>query len=193
MQELRDKILSEGTVLSDHVLKADSFLNHQVDVALMERVGKEFARYFGGRGITKVLTAEASGITPAAFTALAMGVPMVFARKHLSLTLNEDLLTAEVESYTKGNTVNLVVSQKYVRPCERILIVDDFLAKGEVVRGLIRLAEQSGASIEGIGIVIEKSFQGGRGQIEQTGLPLYSLARIAALENGTVRFVSEEK
>lgn len=191
MKLLKDKVMAEGIVLGDQVLKVDSFLNHQMDPVLMREVGGEFARRFAGEGITKVLTIESSGIAPAIMTSLELGVPMIFARKNKSLTLKEDILVEKVYSFTKRETNEITVSKKFVHPEDRVLIIDDFLANGEAAFGLARIVEQAGASVVGIGIVIEKSFQPGARLLEEAGYRLDSLVRIASLENGTVTFVDE--
>jgi len=189
MELLKNAILKKGIVLSADILKVDSFLNHQIDVVLMKEVGIEFKRRFTNKRITKVLTVESSGIAPALFTALEFQVDTVFARKRKSLTLNEDLLTAEVFSYTKKETTTITISKKYLDKNDCVLIIDDFLANGEVCRGLIEVIRQADAEIAGIGIVIEKSFQKGRSIIDKTGIPVESLVRIASLEGGKVTFV----
>lgn len=191
MKLLRDKVMTEGIVLSDNVLKVDSFLNHQMDPVLMKEVGGEFARRFAGEGITKVLTIESSGIAPAIMTALELGVPMIFARKHKSLTLKNDILVEKVYSFTKRETNEITVSKKFLSSDDRVLIIDDFLANGEAAFGLARIVEQVGASVAGIGIVIEKSFQPGARLLHEAGYRVDSLVRIASLENGTVAFVEE--
>lgn len=191
MKLLRDKVMTEGIVLGNQVLKVDSFLNHQMDPVLMREVGSEFARRFAGEGITKVLTIESSGIAPAIMTSLELGVPMIFARKHKSLTLKDDILVEKVYSFTKRETNEITVSKKFLHPGDRVLIIDDFLANGEAAFGLARIVEQVGASVAGIGIVIEKSFQPGARLLGEAGYRVDSLVRIASLENGTVTFVEE--
>lgn len=191
MKLLKDKVMSEGIVLSDQVLKVDSFLNHQMDPVLMKEVGAEFTRRFAGEPITKVLTIESSGIAPAIMTALELGVPMIFARKHKSLTLKDNILVEKVYSFTKKESNEITVSKKFLSSEDRVLIIDDFLANGEAAFGLARIVEQVGASIAGIGIVIEKSFQPGAGLLNEAGYRVESLVRIASLENGAVTFVDE--
>lgn len=191
MKLLKEKVMAEGIVLGDQVLKVDSFLNHQMDPVLMREVGSEFARRFAGEGVTKVLTIESSGIAPAIMTSLELGVPMIFARKHKSLTLKEDILVEKVYSFTKRETNEITVSKKFLHPEDRVLIIDDFLANGEAAFGLARIVEQVGASVVGIGIVIEKSFQPGARLLEEAGYRVDSLVRIASLENGAVTFVEE--
>lgn len=191
MKLLRDKVMTEGIVLGDQVLKVDSFLNHQMDPLLMKEIGQEFARRFQDEGITRILTIESSGIAPAIMTAMELGVPMVFARKHKSLTLKDNIYVEKVYSFTKRESNEITVSKKFLQEGERILIIDDFLANGEAAFGLARIVEQAGASVAGIGIVIEKSFQPGAGLLQNAGYRVDSLVRIASLENGIVSFVDE--
>jgi len=188
MQLLKSKIAEEGIVLSDQVLKVDAFLNHQVDPALMMAIGKEFAARFAEVAVTKVLTLESSGIAPAVMTALELGVPLIFARKRKSLTLTEDILVEKVYSFTKQETNEVTVSKKFLVPGDRVLIIDDFLARGEAATGLVRIAWQAGAEVAGIGIVIEKSFQDGARKLAEAGYRVESLARIASLAGGRVTF-----
>ncbi|MFS0821440.1 xanthine phosphoribosyltransferase [Bacillus sp. 1P02SD] len=191
MKLLQQKILNEGTVLSDHVLKVDAFLNHQIDPQLMVEVGKEFARRFQNDRITKVLTLESSGIAPAMMAALELGVPVIFARKRKSLTLVNDLLTASVHSFTKKETNEISVSQKFLEPTDNVLIIDDFLANGQAALGLASIVELAGAKTAGIGIVIEKSFQDGGKLLRDKGFKVESLARIQSLQDGKVTFLEE--
>ncbi|MGC4377454.1 xanthine phosphoribosyltransferase [Fictibacillus sp. Mic-4] len=192
MNFLEKVICEEGTVLSDNILKVDSFLNHQIKPEVMLEIGKEFSRRFKNDPITKILTIESSGIAPAVMAGLEMNVPVVFARKKKSLTLNQDLITAQVYSFTKQETNEISVSNKWLLPEDHVLIIDDFLAHGEAALGLASLVKQAGATISGIGIVIEKSFQAGRRKLEEEGYRIESLARIGSLSNGKVTFVSEE-
>ena len=191
MEELKQKIIKEGKVLSNSVLKVDSFINHQMDPVLMKKIGEEFANRFSGMGITKVLTLESSGIGPALLTALEMGVPMIFARKRKSLTLTEGLITSTVRSFTKQETNEVTISRDFITEGDNVLIIDDFLAVGQAAIGLIDIVKQAGANPVGVGIVIEKSFQDGHKMIKETGIKLESLAKIASLEDGKVHFVSE--
>ena len=161
MERLKQKILAEGTVLSDTVLKVDAFLNHQIDPELMEDIGKEFAKRFADDGITKILTLESSGIAPAVMTGLVLQTPVIFARKRKSLTLTDHLYSASVYSFTKEETNEISISQSFISSEDTVLIVDDFLANGQAVFGLIDILEQAKATIAGIGIVIEKGFQNG--------------------------------
>ncbi len=188
MEQLKQKIVNEGKVLSDSVLKVDSFLNHQIDPELMQCIGKEFASRFKDDGITKVLTLESSGIAPSVMTALQLGVPTVFARKRKSLTLHDNLYNAEIYSFTKQETNTISVSKDYIKRDDVVLIIDDFLANGQAAKGLIDMVEQSGATIAGVGIVIEKGFQDGRKIVEEHDVRVESLAIISSLENGKVTF-----
>ncbi|GGK03877.1 xanthine phosphoribosyltransferase [Pseudomonas matsuisoli] len=189
MELLKQRIREQGVVLSDKVLKVDAFLNHQIDPALMRELGHEFAERFRTEGITKIVTLEASGIAPAVMAGLELDVPVIFARKHQSLTLTEDLLTASVYSFTKQVENTIVVSTKHLSSSDRVLIIDDFLANGEAAKGLISIINQAGASIAGVGIVIEKSFQNGRRDLERLGHRVESLARVQRLHDGQVSFI----
>ncbi|MBP3966493.1 xanthine phosphoribosyltransferase [Paenibacillus lignilyticus] len=189
MELLKHKIMQEGIVLDGGVLKVDTFLNHQVDAELMLAIGKAFAELFRESGVTKIMTIESSGIAPAVLTALQLGVPMVFGRKRKSLTLRDDLYTEKVYSFTKQEESEVTISRKFLAPKDRVLIIDDFLAHGEAALGMARIVRQAGAEVAGIGIVIEKSFQTGRGKLLEQGFRVESLARIASLEGGKVEFV----
>ena len=189
---LEDRIRSDGEVLPGNVLKINSFLNHQVDPELMKKVGEEFSRLFKDSGVTKVLTCEASGIAPGVMTAYELHVPMVFARKKKPATLNDAVYWADVYSYTKKVTNQICVEQKFLHKDERLLIIDDFLANGEAVKGMINIANQAGAQIAGVGIVVAKTFQGGSEWIKDHGYRLEALAEIASLTNNQVRFVGEK-
>lgn len=189
MKALHDKIRQEGIVLSESVLKVDSFLNHQVDPELMFGIGHTFAAAYAGEGVTKVLTLESSGIAPAVMAALALKVPLVFARKQKSLTLRDDLYVEEVYSFTKQVKSEVAISRKFLFPEDRVLIIDDFLAYGEAAFGMARIVEAAGASVAGIGIVIEKAFQNGGSKLREAGYRVDSLARIAALTPEGVQFV----
>ncbi|WLR52962.1 xanthine phosphoribosyltransferase [Bacillus tianshenii] len=191
MELLKQKIQNEGIVLSEEVLKVDSFLNHQMDPKLMQEIGNEFAKRFQEEKVTKVVTLESSGIGPALMTALALDVPLIFARKKKSLTLKEDILTASVYSFTKQETNDITISKKFINQNDTVLIIDDFLANGQAALGLIELVEQAGAEVAGIGIVIEKAFQNGAQKIAQKGYRIESLARIHSLENSRVTFLNE--
>ena len=193
MEKLQQKILRDGKVLSQSVLKVDTFLNHQIDPVLMKEIGEEFASRFSGQGITKILTLESSGIAPAMMTGLVLGVPAIFARKRKSLTLVDRLYTASVHSFTKNETNDISVSQDFINENDVVLIIDDFLANGQAVLGMIDIVEQAGAALSGVGIVIEKGFQEGGAMIRSRGVRVESLAIISSLENGKVEFIEEAK
>ncbi|UTE75803.1 xanthine phosphoribosyltransferase [Rossellomorea sp. KS-H15a] len=192
MNVLKNKIKAEGVVLSETVLKVDSFLNHQIDPELMMEIGKEFAYRFKEEGITKILTIESSGIAPGVMAALQMNVPLVFARKKKSLTLTEGVLTSKVYSFTKQEENTISISREYIQKNDRVLLIDDFLANGQAALGLIDLVKQAEAVVAGIGIVIEKSFQNGGKIVRDTGYRVESLAEIESLENGEVQFKEED-
>ncbi|HDR3886342.1 TPA: xanthine phosphoribosyltransferase [Bacillus cereus] len=192
MKVLHEKILNEGKVLSGDVLKVDAFLNHQIDPVLMQEIGKEFAKRFKEENITKIVTIESSGIAPAVMAALELGVKVVFARKRKSLTLQDNMYVAEVYSFTKQETNEISLSRNHIDENDHVLIIDDFLANGQAALGLMNLVEQAGASIAGIGIVIEKAFQDGGKKLREQGVRVESLAEIASLDNGTVTFVQQE-
>jgi xanthine phosphoribosyltransferase len=189
MEKLVERIKKDGNVLGDGVLKVDSFLTHQVDPDLMQEIGQAFAERFQAEKITKVVTIEASGIAPAVFTAQTLGVPMIFARKAKSLTMDEELLTSSVYSFTKQVTSQVSISRKFLSVEDNVLIIDDFLANGQAAKGLIELCQQAGATVAGIGIVIEKSFQSGRALLEDMSIPVVSLARISSLADGQATFL----
>ena len=188
MKLLEERIKQDGRVIGTEVLKVDNFLNHQVDPALMKAMGDEFARLFADAKVDKVLTVESSGIAPAVFTALALNVPIVFARKKKSLTLSEDHYTADVYSFTKQETNHVIVDKRFIQPGERLLLIDDFLANGQAVEGMMQIAEAADAEVVGVGIVIEKTFQKGRALLDERDVRVESLARIAAFEDGEVIF-----
>ncbi|MCA1053866.1 xanthine phosphoribosyltransferase [Rossellomorea aquimaris] len=191
MKLLQQKIREEGVVLSDSVLKVDSFLNHGVDPQLMDAIGEEFSKRFKDQSITKVLTIESSGIAPALMTSLKLGIPMVFARKKKSLTQSDGLITSKVYSFTKREENTISISSQYIQTGDRVLIIDDFLANGQAALGLIDLAEQAGAEVAGIGIVIEKSFQDGGEILRQKGFRVESLAELHSLKNGRITYKEE--
>lgn len=192
MKLLLDTIIEDGIVLSDSVLKVDSFLNHQVDPHLMLAIGKEFAQRFENDGITKILTIESSGIAPSVMAGLHLNVPVIFARKRKSLTLVNELFTSKVYSFTKQESNEISVSKKFIHKDDRVLIIDDFLANGQAALGLVEIVKQAKAEISGIGIVIEKSFQDGGMELREQGIRVESLARIASLSNGEVTFIQEK-
>ncbi|MED4400652.1 xanthine phosphoribosyltransferase [Metabacillus fastidiosus] len=192
MELLKQRIEKDGLALNEHVLKVDSFLNHQIDPVLMQEIGKEFAERFKDAGVTKILTLESSGIAPSVMAALELGVSVVFARKRKSLTLTDDLVTATVYSYTKQESNTIAVSSRFIKKEDTVLIIDDFLANGEAAKGLIEVVESIGAKVAGVGIVIEKSFQPGADEIESKGYRLESLARVESLKAGEVTFKDEK-
>jgi len=184
MEELIDRIKKDGDVFGEDTLKVDSFLNHQLDVNLLNSIGKEFYEHFKNKNITKILTVEASGIAIASIAAQYFNVPVVFAKKTESKNLDNDTYDAEVFSFTKGRTYTIKVSKKYIESGENILIVDDFLARGEAALGLCRIVESAGANVSGIGIAIEKKFQKGGFLLKEKNIDLYSLAVIEKFEDG---------
>jgi len=188
MQELKDRIRSQGVVKEGNVLKVDAFLNHQIDVDLLGRIGEEFKRRFENEEITKILTIEASGIAIAAVTGVVFGCPMVFAKKSRTKNISEHVWAAEVESFTHGNTNTVLVSKEYLGAQDRVLIVDDFLATGAALVGLKSLCEQAGATVVGAGIAIEKLFQGGGDALRAGGMRVESLARIASMSDDGLCF-----
>ena len=190
MNFLEERIVRDGIVKQGNVLKVDSFLNHQMDIRLMEQIGQEFKRRFGHKPISKVLTIEASGIGIACFVAKEFGVPMVFAKKSKSINIDNEVYVAEVESFTHKNKNNVIVSKKFLGEEDHVLLIDDFLANGCALQGLVGIAQSAGATVEGIGIVIEKGFQIGGQIIRNLGIPLESLAIIDAMdaETGTITF-----
>ena len=190
MNFLEERILKDGLVKPGNVLKVDSFLNHQMDIDLMEQIGEEFHRRFAHKKITKVLTIEASGIGIAYPVAKQFGVPMVFAKKSKSVNIDGDMYVAEVESFTHKNKNQVIVSKRFISPDDHVLIIDDFLANGCALQGLISIAESAGATVEGLGIAIEKGFQIGGRVIRNLGYQLESLAIVEAMdaETGSVTF-----
>lgn len=188
MRILEERILADGKNLGNGILKVDSFINHQVDPRLMDACGREFARRFQGIGATKILTAEISGIAPALTTALQMNLPVVYARKQKPITMPDQVFLTLTPSHTKGRTVELIVSPEYLAGSERVLIIDDFLATGATILGLVRLAQTAGAQIVGIGALIEKTFEGGRNALAHLKIPVESLAMITAMDGEQITF-----
>ncbi len=188
---LKEKMVKEGKVLSETILKVDSFLNHQIDPLLMKEVGDEFANRYADQIITKILTIESSGIAPATFLGLTIGAPVVFARKRKSLTLTDHLYSSKVHSFTKNETNEISVSKNFLSADDNIIIIDDFLANGEAVKGLLDIAQQAGAQVVGVGIVIEKGFQEGGKLLREKGLRIESLARIKSLAGGKIEFFED--
>lgn len=188
MKELQERILRDGKILGGGILKVDSFINHQVDAQLMNACGQEFARRFAGIGATKILTAEISGIAPALTTAIALGLPVVYARKTKPITMPDQVYLTLAPSHTKGRMVELIISPEHLGRGEKVLIIDDFLATGATILGLVRLAQTAGAEIVGVGALIEKSFEGGRQALQKLNVPVESLACIVSLDNDTITF-----
>ncbi len=188
MKLLEDRILKEGQYIGNGILKVDGFVNHQVDPVLMNEAGKEFAKLFMNFSATKILTAEISGIAPAVSAGLHLNIPVVFARKHKPITMPDQVLLTLSPSHTKGRTVELIVSPEYLGAGERVLIIDDFLATGKTIEGLIRLAEIAGATVVGVGALIEKTFEEGRNLLEAMGVHVESLARITSMSEDGIKF-----
>lgn len=189
MQQLKDRILRDGQVMGNGILKVDSFVNHQVDPSLMDACGHEFAKRFADLGATKILTAEISGIAPAVTTGIHLGLPVVYARKTKPITMPDQVYLTLAPSHTKGRMVELIVSPEYLANDEKVLIIDDFLASGATILGLVRLAEAAGSKTVGIGALIEKIFEGGRDALKPLGVPVESLACIKSLDNNKITFV----
>lgn len=188
LDKLKTKIIEEGRVLGSSVLKVDSFLNHQLDVAFLNEIGKEFKEVFKDKEITKILTAEVSGIAIAAIAGLHFQVPVVFAKKTQSLNLDKDTYEGEVYSYTKEQHFKIRVSRRYLDKEDKVLILDDFLANGEALKGLREIVEASGATLQGAGVVIEKGFQKGGDQLRAEGMDIRALATISSMEEGNITF-----
>ena len=189
MELLKQRILQDGRATEDDVLKVDSFLNHQMDISLLNEIGKEFRRRFAGEPVTKILTIEASGIGIAAITAQHFGnVPVVFAKKTQSRNLDGALYTARVQSFTKGTVYDIQVSRKFLGPQDCVLILDDFLARGQALQGLLKIVKDSGAKLAGCGIVIEKGFQDGGRMLRAQGVRVESLAIVSSISGGKITF-----
>ena len=188
MEALKERILRDGENLGRGILKVDSFINHQVDPALMIEAGKVLADRFASCGATKVLTAEISGIAPALTTALVLDVPLLYARKTKPVTMTEPVYVEAAPSHTKGMSVFLMCSPEFLTPQDRILIIDDFLASGQTIQALVRMVRHAGAELVGIGALIEKEFEGGRRDLEPLGIPLEALAVISEMSDGQIVF-----
>ena len=191
MQQLKERILKEGRVLPGNIIKVDGFLNHRVDTALMGAMAEEFAKYFDVKNITMVLTAEASGIALSAICAYRYGKPMVYAKKAKSDNIEGGLYQSEIFSYTYKKKVTLLVSKEWIHPGDRVLVIDDFLARGEALRGLCEIVQAAGAELVGIGCAVEKGFQGGGDKLRAAGVNLHSLAIIESAEPGHIVFREE--
>ena len=192
MQQLKERILREGHVLPGNIIKVDGFLNHRVDTALMRDLADEFAKYFDVKNITMVLTAEASGIALATICAERYGVPMVFAKKAKSDNIEGGLYQSDIFSYTYKKKVTLLVSQDWITKDDKVLIIDDFMAKGYAMRGLIDIVNKAGAQLAGIGVAVEKGFQDGGDSLRREGYPIKSLSVIDSAENGVIRFREDD-
>ncbi len=192
MKLLKDRIRRDGRALNEHVLLVDSFLNHQVDPELMRAVGEEFARRFADAGADRIVTIESSGIAPAVMTALVMGLPMVILKKSVSSILSEGILQTEVFSFTKNCAYQLTLKRQFINPGDRVLLIDDFLANGEAAFGCIRLVEEAGGHVMGVGTVIAKAFQPGMERLRAAGVRVEALAAVKAMGPSFVEFVEEE-
>ena len=188
MELLKERIRRDGSNLGGGILKVDGFINHQVDPVLMEACGAEFARRFKEVGATKIVTAEISGIAPALMTGKYLGLPVVYARKHKPITMPDQVFLTLAPSHTKGRTVELIISPEYLAGGEKVLIIDDFLASGATIQGLVRLVQVAGAELVGIGTLVEKSFEGGRDLFSDLNIPIESLACIDSMEDNTFVF-----
>ena len=193
MNFLEERIVKDGVVKPGNVLKVDSFLNHQMDISLMDQLGEEFKRRFAGKNINKVLTIEASGIAIACSVARCFNVPLVFAKKSKSVNIDGDMYVAEVESFTHKNKNQVIVSKRFISPDDHVLIIDDFLANGCALQGLISITESAGATVEGLGIAIEKGFQYGGRSIRNLGYHLESIAIVDAMDAETGKITFREQ
>ncbi|MCU6709529.1 xanthine phosphoribosyltransferase [Paenibacillus sp. J5C_2022] len=188
MEKLKQRIMDESSVLSNDVLRMDAIINHQVDPALTMEMGHEFAKRYAEDGITKVVTVESSGIPAAFTTAYVLGVPLVFARRKKTLIADPDVYCERVPSFTKGMVTDIMISKQFLSADDRILFIDDIIANGDAARGLIRIIERSGATLAGMGIVVEKAFQAGGRLLREQGIRVESLVQIASLDNGEITF-----
>lgn len=188
MKRLEERIRRDGRVQGSDVLKVDSFLNHQMDVALFQELGREFKRLFDGCGVTKILTIEASGIGIACVTAQFFGCPVIFAKKSRTKNIAGDVYTSKVESFTHGKVYDIIVSKEFLLPSDRVLLIDDFLANGSALQGLIQLVREAGATLVGAGVCVEKAFQPGGGLIRSMGVRVEALARVQSMsqESGVI-------
>lgn len=191
MEELKQRIKAEGKNLGNGILKIDSLLNHQIDVPLIMRCGQELAKRFANAGITRILTAEVSGIAPALATACALNVPLVYARKVKPVTIYGPVFLETAPSHTKGMEVQLIVSAEFLPPGENVLIIDDFLASGRTLRSLIRIVHSAQSRVGGVACIVEKTFEGGRAALEQYNIPIESLATITSMDDGKIIFQGE--
>lgn len=193
MKLLEERILKDGQVRPGNVLKVDCFLNHQLDVELLDEIGAEFKRIFGNDGVNKILTIEASGIAIACMTARHFDVPVVFAKKAKSKNIDGDVFTSKVQSYTYGKEYEITLAKKFLGPQDRVLILDDFLANGKAMRGLLDVCKQSGATVAGIGVCIEKGFQSGGQELRDEGYKLASLAIVDRMgDDGSLEFCPQD-
>lgn len=188
MKLLENRIIKDGRILPGDVLKVDSFLNHQIDVPFICELGREFYRLYKDSGVTKILTIEASGIGLACIAAQYFGIPVVFAKKSKTSNISSDVFSTAIESYTHGNTNNVIVSKQYLSSNDHVLIIDDFLATGNALKGLIDLCRLAGATVVGCGIAIEKRYQHGGDELRANGVRVESLAMIDSMENGNIVF-----
>ena len=188
MKELENRIIKDGQILGDSVIKVDSFLNHRIDAEFTDAMAKEFARLFDGKGINKILTVEAGGIAVASLTALRMRVPLVFAKKSRASNMSAGVYSSRVHSFTRGADFDIVISRQYLGPKDRVLFLDDFLANGAAAKGIIDICLQAGAELAGIGICIEKCFQPGGDMLREMGYHVESLAMIDSIEGGHITF-----
>ena len=191
MELLKERIRRDGKYLGNGILKVDRFINHQVDPSLMDACGAEFARLFAGLPVNKILTAEISGIAPALMTGKYLNLPVVYARKTKPVTMPPTVYITVAPSHTKGNNVELIVSPEYLEKGDQVLIIDDFLASGATIAGLVRLADVAGAQVLGIGTLIEKTFEGGRALLQPLGLPIHALVSISRLDEDGIEFTDE--
>lgn len=189
MEALKQRIQAEGENLGEGILRVNTFVNHQIDPALMAACACEFTQAFRGHKVTKILTAEISGIGPAVLTALFLGVPVVYARKQKPITMSDEVFATSVQSHTKGTVGQLVASPEVLGPRDRVLIIDDFLATGKTIAALVELVKQAGATLVGIGTLIEKSFEGGREALSNLDVPIVSLVDIVDMSDGKIVFV----